>query len=120
MFWQEMQKEGLIPNVVTYTTMISGLAKVGNITDACSLFERFKANGGIPDAASFNALIEGMSHANRAIEAYHVFEETRLQGCRINVKACISLLDALNKAECLEQATVVVLALRICMIRCLG
>jgi pentatricopeptide repeat protein len=92
--------------------MISGLAKVGNITDACSLFERFKANGGIPDAASFNALIEGMSHANRAIEAYQVFEETRLRGCRINVKACISLLDALNKAECLEQAAVVGAVLR--------
>jgi pentatricopeptide repeat protein len=81
--------------------MISGLAKVGNITDACSLFKRFKANGGIPDAACFNALIEGMSNANRAIEAYQVFEETRLWGCRINVKACNSLLDALNRAGCL-------------------
>jgi len=53
-----------------------------------------------------------MSHANRAIEAYQVFEETRLRGCRINVKACISLLDALNKAECLEQAAVVGAVLR--------
>lgn len=106
-FWQEMQKQGLIPNVVTYTTMISGLAKGGNITDAYNLFVGFKTNGGVPDSACFNALIEGMSNANRAMEAYHIFEETRLRACRVNVTTCVSLLDALNKSECLEQAAVV-------------
>jgi Fe2+ or Zn2+ uptake regulation protein len=48
-----------------------------------------------------------MSNANRATEAYQVFEEARLRGCRVNVTTCISLLDALNKSECLEQAVVV-------------
>jgi pentatricopeptide repeat protein len=38
--------------------MISGLAMIGNIIDACSLFEKFKADGGILDAAILNALIE--------------------------------------------------------------
>jgi hypothetical protein len=53
-----------------------------------------------------------MSNANRAIEAYQIFEETRSRGCRINVKACITLLDALNRSECLEQAAVVGAVLR--------
>lgn len=36
-----------------------------------------------------------------------LFEETRLKGCRIISKTCIVLLDALHKAECLEQAAIV-------------
>lgn len=38
-----------------YTTMILGLAKAGNISEANGLFDRFKANGGVPDSASYNA-----------------------------------------------------------------
>eukprot|EP00262_Sarcandra_glabra_P002804 TRINITY_DN13188_c0_g3_i1.p1 TRINITY_DN13188_c0_g3~~TRINITY_DN13188_c0_g3_i1.p1 ORF type:complete len:112 (-),score=20.74 TRINITY_DN13188_c0_g3_i1:94-408(-) len=87
--------------------MISGLAKVGNIVEANGLFERFKASGRIPDSASYNVLIEGLSNANRAMDAYKLFEETRLKGCNISAKTCIVLLDALHKAECLEQAGIV-------------
>ncbi|KAK6138927.1 hypothetical protein DH2020_027342 [Rehmannia glutinosa] len=111
-FWQEMQKQGLKPNVFTYLTMISGLAKAGNILEADKLFERFKANGGIPDSACYNTMIEGLSMANKATEAYQLFEETRLKGCNIYTKTCVILLDALHKAECLEQAAIVGAVLR--------
>ncbi|CAN1857611.1 Pentatricopeptide repeat-containing protein At3g06920 [Linum perenne] len=107
-----MQKQGLKPNTITYTTMISGLAKAGNILEAKNLFERFKANGGIPDSASYNAIIEGLSIGNRATDAYEVFEETRMKGFNIHTKTCVVLLDALHKAECLEQAAIVGAVLR--------
>ncbi|KAK8709844.1 hypothetical protein V6N13_060845 [Hibiscus sabdariffa] len=106
-FWQEMEKQQLKPNTITYTTMISGLAKAGNVEEAHGLFRRFKANGGIPDSACYNAIIEGLSNANRAMDAYKLFEETRRKGCNIHTKTCIVLLDALHKAECLEQAAIV-------------
>ncbi|XP_059654624.1 pentatricopeptide repeat-containing protein At3g06920-like [Cornus florida] len=106
-FWQEMQKQGLKPNMITYTTMISGLAKAGNISEANGLFERFKENGGKPDAACYNTMIEGLSISNRAMEAYTLFEETRLRGRNVYTKTCVVLLDALHKAECLEQAAIV-------------
>ncbi|GER52188.1 pentatricopeptide repeat-containing protein [Striga asiatica] len=106
-FWQEMQKQGLKPNAITYLTMISGLAKAGNIFEADKLFERFKANGGVPDSACYNTMIEGLSLANKASEAYRLFEETRRKGCSIYTKTCVVLLDALHKADCLEQAGVV-------------
>jgi pentatricopeptide repeat protein len=92
--------------------MISGLAKSGNVAQASSLFERFRASGGIPDSASYNAMIEGLSIANRALDAYQLFEETRLKGCSIHTKTCVALLDALHKAECLEQAAIVGAVLR--------
>jgi pentatricopeptide repeat protein len=107
-----MKKQGLNPNTVTYTTMISGLAKSGNIRDATGLFERFKASGGIPDSACYNAMIEGLSSGDKAMEAYTLFEETRRKGCSINTKTCVVLLDALHKAECLEQAGIVGAVLR--------
>lgn len=52
-------------------------------------------------------MIEGFSVSNRAMEAYKLFEETRLKGCHIYTKTCVILLDALHKAECLEQAAIV-------------
>ena len=106
-FWQEMQKKGLKPNTITYTNMISGLAKAGNVYEANDLFGRFMAGGGIPDSACYNAMIEGLSNANKAIDAYALFEEARMKGCRINSKTCVVLLDALHKADCLEQAAIV-------------
>ncbi|KAK8511280.1 hypothetical protein V6N12_033557 [Hibiscus sabdariffa] len=106
-FWQEMEKQQLKPNSITYTIMISGLAKAGNVVEAYGLFQRFKANGGIPDSVCYNAIIEGLSNANRAMDAYKLFEETRRKGRGIHTKTCVVLLDALHKAEFLEQAAIV-------------
>jgi hypothetical protein len=57
-------------------------------------------------------MIEGLSSANKAMDAYTVSEETRLRGCRVNSKTCVVLLDALHKADCLEQAAIVGAVLR--------
>ncbi|KAI4307891.1 hypothetical protein L6164_031019 [Bauhinia variegata] len=92
--------------------MISRLAKAGNVVEAKGLFDRFKGCGGIPDLACYNAIIEGLSIANRTMDAYDLFEETRLKGCRINSKTFVVLLDALHKADCLEQAAIVGAVLR--------
>ena len=111
-FWQEMQKQGLKPNTITHTTMISGLARAGNVLEAKDLFERFKSSGGIPDSACYNAMIEGLNNANKAMDAYILFEETRLKGCHIYSETCVVFLDALHKADCLEQAAIVGAVLR--------
>lgn len=46
------------------------------------------------------------------MDAYSLFEETRLKGHKIHTKTCVVLLDALHKAECLEQAAIVGAVLR--------
>ena len=102
-----MQKQGLQPNVITYTTMICGLARAGNVLEANRLFDRFKKSGGIPDSACYNTMIEGLSVSNRAMEAYSLFEDTRLKGCNVYPNTCVVLMDSLHKAECLEQAAIV-------------
>ncbi|KAI3975284.1 hypothetical protein MKX01_033524 [Papaver californicum] len=102
-----MQKKGIKPQLITYITMISGLANVGNVSEAYALFEKSKLKGGVPDSACYNAVIEGLSNVGRAMDAYVIFEETRLKGCSINTKSCVVLLDALQKAECLQQAAIV-------------
>uniref|UniRef100_I1M6I0 Pentacotripeptide-repeat region of PRORP domain-containing protein n=2 Tax=Glycine subgen. Soja TaxID=1462606 RepID=I1M6I0_SOYBN len=111
-FWQEMQKQGLKPNTITHTTMISGLARAGNVLEAKDLFERFKSSWGIPDSMCYNAMIEGLNNANKAMDAYILFEETRLKGCHIYSETCVVFLDALHKADCLEQAAIVGAVLR--------
>lgn len=102
-----MQKQDIEPNTITYTTMISGLAKAGNILEADRLLKKFKSSGGTPNAACYNAMIEGLSRANREIEAYQLFEEVRSRGCEIYNKTCVILLGALQRAEYEEEAAIV-------------
>lgn len=107
-----MQKFGHTPDIIMYTTMIYGLAKSRNIAQAYDLFEKLKARGRKPDSACYNSLITGLSNANRAMEAIKSFEEIRLKGYRIHVKSCIILLDALHRAENIEQASIIGAVLR--------
>ncbi|KAI4369568.1 hypothetical protein MLD38_017993 [Melastoma candidum] len=57
-------------------------------------------------------MIEGLSSANRAMDAFELFEEARMKGLRIHTKTCVILMDALHKADCLEQAGIVGAVLR--------
>lgn len=52
-------------------------------------------------------LSPGLSSANRAMEAYIGCEQARLKGCKVRFKSFIIFLDALNRAEIFEQATIV-------------
>ncbi|KAL9259956.1 Pentatricopeptide repeat-containing protein [Drosera capensis] len=127
---EEMMKKRLTPNVFTWNclldglmkaeevnealilfkslaSMITGLARAGNINEAHGFFKKFKAKGGVLDAACYNAMIEALSIGNRAGDAFKLFEETRRKGFSIHSKTCVVLLDSLQRAECLEQAAIV-------------
>ena len=46
--WHEKQKLDHPHDVITYTTIIFGLAKFGVIVEACDLFEKLKSRGRKP------------------------------------------------------------------------
>lgn len=51
-----MPTKGLVPNVVTYTAVISGLSKEGRSGEALRLYNQMIEAGVIPDAAAYSAL----------------------------------------------------------------
>lgn len=102
-----MQKLGHFHNVI-----ITGLAKAGNIAEAYDLFKKLKERGQKHDSACYNSLIIGLSLTNKRMEAYEMFVKTCLKGCRLSVKNCMILLDALHRAGNIELAAIVRVVLK--------
>lgn len=55
-----MQAQGLVPDVVTYTAVISAHEKGGQWRRALGAYENMRARGCRPDAIVFNAIIDAL------------------------------------------------------------
>ena len=58
--FQQMQQQGLTPDVVTYTAVISAYEKGGQWRLALSAYEQMRDRGCRPDAIVFNAIIDAL------------------------------------------------------------
>ena len=58
--FQQMQRQGLTPDVVTYTAIISAYEKGGQWRLALSSYEQMRERGCRPDAIVFNAIIDAL------------------------------------------------------------
>ncbi|KAK9767906.1 hypothetical protein K7432_001886 [Basidiobolus ranarum] len=70
---EEMEKEGLQPNVVTYSILIDAYAKAGDISEAHRLFNSMKDRGIMPDKIAYDILIQGyvrMGHGHAGKQLY--------------------------------------------------
>ena len=56
----QMQQQGLTPDVVTYTAVISAYEKGGQWRLALSAYEQMRERGCRPDAIVFNAIIDAL------------------------------------------------------------
>lgn len=58
--FQQMQQQGLTPDVVTYTAVISAYEKGGQWRLALGAYEQMRERGCRPDAIVFNAIIDAL------------------------------------------------------------
>ena len=54
-----MMDRGILPDVVTYTTVIDGLCKAQVVDRAKGVFQQMIDNGVKPDNGTYNCLIHG-------------------------------------------------------------
>ncbi|KAF2292851.1 hypothetical protein GH714_029328 [Hevea brasiliensis] len=66
---------GSTPNVVTYTSVMSALAKSEKYEEALEIAQRMRLVGCKPDALFYNSLIHSLGRAGRPQEAVRIFEE---------------------------------------------
>nr|XP_009761779.1 PREDICTED: pentatricopeptide repeat-containing protein At1g79540-like [Nicotiana sylvestris] len=67
-----MQSEGVQPNQVTFTILIDGHFRSGEIDLAVSLFNRMNAQSCSPDKIVYNTLIRGLCKHERLIDALSI------------------------------------------------
>ncbi|GFY81975.1 hypothetical protein Acr_02g0002150 [Actinidia rufa] len=64
-----MQRDGVCPNQVTFTILIDGHIRFGEIDSAILLFNKMNEHGCIPDRIVYNTLIRGLCQAGRLLDA---------------------------------------------------
>ncbi|OWM76276.1 hypothetical protein CDL15_Pgr009922 [Punica granatum] len=92
-------------NVLTWTTLINGLAVHGLGKEALRAFDEMKSSGVRPDPITFNAVLVACSHSGLVDEGWKVFEsigtEHRME---ITLEHYGCMVDMMGRAGLLQQA----------------
>ncbi|XP_022896962.1 pentatricopeptide repeat-containing protein At1g10910, chloroplastic-like [Olea europaea var. sylvestris] len=93
--FSQMKQDGLMPDIVTYSTLLVGCAKVKDgYTKALELVQEIKSSGLHLDSITYGTLISVCASNNRCEEAENYFEQIKSEGHAPNVFHYSSLLNA--------------------------
>lgn len=80
---EDMARQNIEPNLVTYSTIIKGYCTEGRMNQAFELFETMKKAKGLqPDEIAFNTLIDGCGKRGLYEQGMRVLEEMLAAGIR--------------------------------------
>ncbi|CAI9103864.1 OLC1v1002438C1 [Oldenlandia corymbosa var. corymbosa] len=91
----QMKREGLKPDIVTYSTLLIGCAKVkGGYSRALELVQELKFHGLRMDSVTYGTILSVCASNNQCKEAEQYFDEMKSEGHSPNVFHYSSLLNA--------------------------
>ncbi|KAL8234558.1 hypothetical protein R6Q59_020658 [Mikania micrantha] len=100
-----MKQDGLVPDVVTYSTLLSGCTKVKDgYTKATELVQELKHKGLQMDSVIYGTLISVCASCNQCKEAERYFNQMKTEGHIPNVFHYSSLLNAYSMDGNYEKA----------------
>ncbi|OCH94789.1 hypothetical protein OBBRIDRAFT_747179 [Obba rivulosa] len=73
--WNDMQKLGVTPGVLTWNALIDGYADLGDVEKALNSWNLMLSQGGRPDALTYRAVIRALFSSYRAVDAMRRFRE---------------------------------------------
>ncbi|KAL6560494.1 hypothetical protein OROGR_004053 [Orobanche gracilis] len=97
----QLVDSGVVPNIITYNTLINGMCRTGQVNRALKLFEELQLKGNFPDSITYSTLIEGLQRVGRDGDAYKLFEQMNENGC----KPCSSVYKTLMTWSCRRRKT---------------
>ncbi|KAI3715714.1 hypothetical protein L6452_22700 [Arctium lappa] len=93
--FRHMKRDGLVPDVITYSTLLSGCAKVQDgYKKAIELVQELKHKGLQMDSVIYGTLISVCASCNQCKEAESYFNQMKIEGHIPNVFHYSSLLNA--------------------------
>jgi pentatricopeptide repeat protein len=82
--FEEMEKEGIKPSLVTYTTLMQTYIKNKKLNLALKVFEEIKQKGFKPDQVTYNFIINGCAFNQKLEKAIEILIESINIGIKIN------------------------------------
>ncbi|XP_038699350.1 pentatricopeptide repeat-containing protein At5g57250, mitochondrial [Tripterygium wilfordii] len=99
--FKEMPGMNLVPNPVTYCTMIDGSCKTGRIDKALEIFDEFRRTS-ISSVACYNSIINGLCKKDMVDLATKVYFELKEKGLTLDAGICMMLIKAIFRKESAE------------------
>ena len=90
-----MHHKNLVPDTITYSSLIDGLCKSGRISYVQDLLNEMHASGQCHDIFTFNILLEGLCKSQHLDEAIELFQKIVGKGICPNVVTYTILIDGL-------------------------
>lgn len=88
---------------VSWTTLISGYARLGYVDEACEVFESMPLERRTNSGVAWNAMIAAYVQSNRFEEAFALFEKMRTENVLMDKFVAASMLSACTGLGALEQ-----------------
>ncbi|CAE6254776.1 unnamed protein product [Arabidopsis arenosa] len=102
---ESMQKEGIVPNQVTYTILMKSHIEAGDIESAIDLFEETNCE---PDQVMYSTLLKGLCESERPLDALALMLEMQKKGIYPNKDSYEKLLQCLCYSRLTMEAVKVV------------
>ncbi|XP_010258668.1 PREDICTED: pentatricopeptide repeat-containing protein At1g63400-like isoform X2 [Nelumbo nucifera] len=94
---KKMSEHGCSPDVITYSTLITGLSRAGRHQDAYAVLDRMLANNVLPNVYTYTPLLQGLCKKGEIQNAKDLIETMWNNGCPPNTETYNILIDALCK-----------------------
>ncbi|PIA65367.1 hypothetical protein AQUCO_00100680v1, partial [Aquilegia coerulea] len=105
--FNQMQLEGVVPNVVSWNLVIMGFFRLGQVVEAENMFAWMQSTGMKPSIITYNTLLSGMCENGFADESILLFKEMQAVGLQPNTASIIGVLSACTKVVSLEYGKVI-------------
>jgi len=102
---QEMLKQGIEPNLVTYSAVLKGYCQDNRLDKARELLETMKESQHVrPDEQTYNTLLDGCARQNLYKQGMEVFEEMKANGVKPSNFTLSILVKLANRGRQLDVA----------------
>ncbi|XP_059297392.1 pentatricopeptide repeat-containing protein At1g10910, chloroplastic isoform X1 [Lycium ferocissimum] len=109
----QMKRDGLVPDVVTYSTLLAGCAKVKDgYYKALELVQELMSNGLQMDSVTYGSLLSVCASHKQCNEAAKYFQKMKAEGHSPNVYHYSSLLNAYSADRNYEKAETLIEEMR--------
>ncbi|KAH7511463.1 hypothetical protein JRO89_XSUnG0200600 [Xanthoceras sorbifolium] len=96
-------KKKCLPDLITYSTIISGLCKAGRLDEAKKKFIEMMGNNLQPDSVIYDTFIHSFCKEGKISSAFRVLKDMEKRGCNKNLQTYNSLILGLgNKNQIFE------------------
>merc|ERR1719482_1510449 len=106
---EEMERLGVRPNLITYSAMLKGYCRMGDVQTGFTILRRMKRESSArPDEIMYNTLLDGCVRGNLVEEGFRLVEEMQHEGVKPSNYTLSILVKMMSRSRNLDGAFAIV------------